>query len=160
MAKYFFSDGTNQFGPFTVDELRGKSVGPQTSVWCEGMPGWQPASTVQEIAPLMAAHGPPPMNFQPAPSVVPPPKNVSLMTCAVCNGTVAMTAATCPHCGAPVSSQPETNPAKPKQSVPTEPPRAETNFFDTAGGQVLRWIFFVPFGLLVAAVWSGYGRGS
>ena len=50
---------------------------PQTLVWCQGMAGWQAATTVQELASLFAAPPVPPIPpVPPAPPIPPvPPVN-------------------------------------------------------------------------------------
>ena len=33
MKKYFYSDGTNNFGPFTLEELKEKRITRETMIW-------------------------------------------------------------------------------------------------------------------------------
>ena len=49
MKKYFYTDGTNQFGPFTFEELKGKQITKETKVWFEGIQDWSPAGSVEEL---------------------------------------------------------------------------------------------------------------
>jgi len=49
MKKYFFFDGTNQHGPFTLEELRAYNITPQTSVWFDSIPQWKPAGEIPEL---------------------------------------------------------------------------------------------------------------
>jgi TM2 domain-containing membrane protein YozV len=56
---YYIAAGSVQQGPFTVEQLRGMGLRPDTLVWGEGMPQWQPASLVSELQPVLAAAGPP-----------------------------------------------------------------------------------------------------
>lgn len=60
MAKYYYSDGTDQHGPFTLEELRSKNIEAGTLVWYEGMKDWQPASELPEFAGWFGAATPPP----------------------------------------------------------------------------------------------------
>jgi hypothetical protein len=62
-----------QFGPFSVAVLQqmipAGSLNAASLVWRQGMAGWQPASTVPELAALFAPAAPPPA---PLPPPVPP----------------------------------------------------------------------------------------
>ena len=49
MKKYFYTDGTNNFGPFTLEELREKSITRETQVWFQELGEWKPAGTVPEL---------------------------------------------------------------------------------------------------------------
>jgi TM2 domain-containing membrane protein YozV len=61
MADYFISiDGQRQDGPFAVRELLDRGLRPDALVWREGMPEWQRADTVAELAPIFARPAPPP----------------------------------------------------------------------------------------------------
>jgi hypothetical protein len=64
MKKYYYSDGVNQHGPFTKEELREKHISRDTLVWFNGMANWQPAGTVQELGDIF---------FMPPPPITPPP---------------------------------------------------------------------------------------
>jgi hypothetical protein len=66
MKKYYYSDGVNQHGPFTKEELREKHISRETLVWFQGMANWQPAGTVQELGDIF---------FMPPPPLTPPPGN-------------------------------------------------------------------------------------
>ena len=47
--KYFIIVNNQQQGPFTIDELKQQGITAETSVWCEGMLQWAPASQVDEL---------------------------------------------------------------------------------------------------------------
>lgn len=49
MKKYFYTDGTNKFGPYTLDELKGFRITKQTKVWFEELSDWTPAGDVLEL---------------------------------------------------------------------------------------------------------------
>src|SRR5579864_5075157 len=51
---YYMAQGNEQRGPFTIEQLSGLGLRPQTLVWCEGMAQWQPAQTVAELQPVVA----------------------------------------------------------------------------------------------------------
>ena len=46
MKKYYYTDGANSFGPFTLEELQEKNIGRETMIWYEGVADWQPARTI------------------------------------------------------------------------------------------------------------------
>ena len=52
MNGYFYIDNISkqQCGPFSVNELVGKDIRPETMVWCSGMADWAEARTVDELA--------------------------------------------------------------------------------------------------------------
>lgn len=49
MKKYFYTDGTNKFGPYTLDELKGFRITKQTKVWFEELSDWTPAGEISEL---------------------------------------------------------------------------------------------------------------
>jgi hypothetical protein len=59
MKKYFYSDGTNNFGPYTIEELKEKGITRETSVWFHELGGWKKAGTVQELDEIFAFIPPP-----------------------------------------------------------------------------------------------------
>lgn len=59
MKKYYYSDGTNRFGPFTLDELRRKSITRETKVWFQGLGDWQSAGTIPELSDILNLVPPP-----------------------------------------------------------------------------------------------------
>ena len=58
MKWHYSHDGTQQ-GPVTEDEIKGMisagSVKPSDLVWCDGMAGWEPVSSVAELMPQAPA---------------------------------------------------------------------------------------------------------
>ena len=59
---YFIAAGSEQRGPFAVGQLLAEGVSPETLVWRQGMPAWQAAGKVDELAGLFIAYaGPPPL---------------------------------------------------------------------------------------------------
>jgi membrane protease subunit (stomatin/prohibitin family) len=60
-ASYFVALNGQQSGPFGMDALRQSGLTPETLVWKQGMAAWTPAGQVDELAPLFAASGPPPL---------------------------------------------------------------------------------------------------
>lgn len=53
MNKYFYTDGTNKFGPFSKDELRNQKISRRTKVWFYGMDNWLELSDVPELNDLI-----------------------------------------------------------------------------------------------------------
>ncbi|MDL2231685.1 GYF domain-containing protein [Porphyromonadaceae bacterium OttesenSCG-928-L07] len=64
MAEYHVSINGQQSGPYTLDQLKQMITGGQFTqaahVWKTGMPAWEPASNVQEVAGLFGSVPPPP----------------------------------------------------------------------------------------------------
>ena len=59
MNTYFYTDGTNKFGPFSLEELKKRNISKDTLVWTESMgENWAPAGTVTELAEWVAATPP------------------------------------------------------------------------------------------------------
>ena len=54
MKKYFYSDGTNNFGPFTLEELKEKEISRETMIWFQELREWKKAETIQELNDLFA----------------------------------------------------------------------------------------------------------
>lgn len=52
--EFFIIMNDQQQGPFTLEQLGGISIMPDTPVWCEGMPDWTPASNVAELQHMVA----------------------------------------------------------------------------------------------------------
>jgi hypothetical protein len=76
VQQWYYSDGGRQNGPIDGGSLRQMLSSAQlpgkTLVWRDGLPGWQPAETQEELRPALprgAAPPPPP----PPPVVMPPP---------------------------------------------------------------------------------------
>lgn len=63
MKKYFYSDGSNNFGPFTIEELKEKGITRETSVWFHELGEWKKAGTVPELNDLFTFTPPPLPNF-------------------------------------------------------------------------------------------------
>jgi hypothetical protein len=49
MDGYFFHDGNEQYGPFTLEELKEKSIKRETPVWKKGLRDWARASDLPEL---------------------------------------------------------------------------------------------------------------
>ena len=49
MAQFYYTDGKERFGPFSIEELKDKELTPQTLVWKEGLPDWVSANTLSDL---------------------------------------------------------------------------------------------------------------
>lgn len=70
MKKYFYTDGTNQFGPFTLEELKEKNITRETNVWFQELGDWKPAGSVPELSEIFELNPPPPPVTQPGSNTV------------------------------------------------------------------------------------------
>lgn len=59
MKKYYYSDGVNELGPFSFEELKQKNITKDHLVWFATMKDWQPAGTIDELKDLFNAPVPP-----------------------------------------------------------------------------------------------------
>ena len=103
MSQYYYTDGKERYGPFTIDQLRERNLTCETLVWKEGMSDWQPAKNQSDLNALFFATE----SFQP-PASIPyspplhgiPPKNwliesiIVTLICCLPLGIVAIINAT------------------------------------------------------------------
>lgn len=40
MMEYYYSDGTNKYGPFSFEQIQAKQLAPGTLVWHDNLPDW------------------------------------------------------------------------------------------------------------------------
>ena len=52
MMYYFIKDGDDESGPFSLKQLKSKSIQKNTSVWFAGLQEWTTASQVYELKEL------------------------------------------------------------------------------------------------------------
>src|SRR5258705_12870875 len=69
---YFLADGNVQRGPFPMEQLIAQGLKRETLVWREGMPQWQKAETVPELAVLFTGYQQPQRQYAPPPPPPPP----------------------------------------------------------------------------------------
>jgi hypothetical protein len=72
MKKYYLHNGTEQQGPFDIENLKTKNITKDTPIWYEGLSEWTTAGKIAELSVLFANATPPPFN---ASSSTPPPPN-------------------------------------------------------------------------------------
>lgn len=73
MKQYYYLEGNQQLGPFTLEELRSKPIKPDTRVWAQGLPDWVAANTVPEINEWLSGAPAPSYNPSLPPIQSPPP---------------------------------------------------------------------------------------
>lgn len=64
MKKFHYTDGKNSFGPFTLEELKGQGITPETYIWSSELTTWTKAKDVSEVASIFtsqSASTPPPL---------------------------------------------------------------------------------------------------
>jgi len=59
MKKYFYTDGVDKFGPFTLEELKEKNISRETQVWYKELEDWQTAGSVSELNEIFFLSPPP-----------------------------------------------------------------------------------------------------
>ncbi len=69
MKKYFLHNGTEQQGPFDIEDLKREGIKRDTSIWYEGLPDWKKAGEIEELSSVFSST-PPPFNSQQS---TPPP---------------------------------------------------------------------------------------
>lgn len=72
MSEYYIGKNNQRMGPYPLEQLLSYGLTPDSLVWCTGMPGWQKAIEVPEVAALFAPQqpqyqAPQPQYQQPAP---------------------------------------------------------------------------------------------
>jgi hypothetical protein len=76
--EFFIIKNDEQQGPFTLEQLSGMNIMPDTPVWAEGMPDWTTADKVEALQPLVAyaprVEGAPEPPAMPEPSAPQPPQ--------------------------------------------------------------------------------------
>ncbi len=80
--KYYYTDGTNKFGPMSVEKLLICDINAKTLVWYDGMTEWIPAGEVPEIAEALKSV-PPPIpkpEREPEPTPAPTPEAPTMPT--------------------------------------------------------------------------------
>lgn len=49
MKKYYYAENEQEFGPFSIEELKPKRIRKSTLVWVEGLPDWVMAENIDEL---------------------------------------------------------------------------------------------------------------
>ncbi len=59
MKKYFLHDGSQQTGPFNLEELMSKNLNRNTPIWFEGLDEWTTIGKIDELKEIFTAEPPP-----------------------------------------------------------------------------------------------------
>jgi hypothetical protein len=59
MKKYFLHDGSQQAGPFDIEELKSKNLNRETPIWYEGLEEWTAISKIAELKEIIISTPPP-----------------------------------------------------------------------------------------------------
>ncbi|MBL7902991.1 MAG: DUF4339 domain-containing protein [Bacteroidia bacterium] len=70
MKIYFLHNGTEQQGPFDIEDLKTKNINKKTPIWHEGLENWTTADKIGDLKELFETKSPPPFN---EPKITPPP---------------------------------------------------------------------------------------
>ena len=79
MKVYYIHQGTEQSGPFSIEELRQKNISKDTPVWYDDLPEWKKAGELPELNSLFISVPPPFIEKEPVSAIpvegkkVPPP---------------------------------------------------------------------------------------
>ncbi len=60
MKKYFLHNGTEQQGPFDLDDLKAKNINKDTPIWYDGLHDWTTAEKIDDLKELLKTSTPPP----------------------------------------------------------------------------------------------------
>lgn len=59
MKKFYLHDGSQQLGPFDIEELKSKNLNRETPIWFEGIDEWTTIGKVDELKEIITATPPP-----------------------------------------------------------------------------------------------------
>lgn len=65
MKQYYYSNGSKQFGPYSLEELKDHQITMNTLMWYDGLSDWTKACQIDEIA-LVIKVSPPPLAKPPS----------------------------------------------------------------------------------------------
>lgn len=81
MKQYYYSDGQQQLGPLSKEELQSKGITKETLVWYEGLSEWTKAGELEDLADLFPnIPTPPPMPEQKIATPPPIPETEKTMS--------------------------------------------------------------------------------
>lgn len=76
--QYFYSnDGVEEFGPFSLEELKQQTIFETTKIWYEGLADWTPITELEELYKAVAPAPPPPRPKATTFSSETPPRSVA-----------------------------------------------------------------------------------
>lgn len=53
MKQYYYTDGLEKYGPFSLEGLKAESIKPDTLVWFAEQNAWKPAKDILDLRPLL-----------------------------------------------------------------------------------------------------------
>lgn len=56
--QYYYTDGRERYGPFSMEQLKERNITLDTLVWKEGMADWLPAKQLEELQSLLTPTAP------------------------------------------------------------------------------------------------------
>jgi len=62
MKKYFLHNGSEQQGPFDIEELKSQKITNKTPIWFDGLTEWTAAGEIEELKNIITGTPPPFMN--------------------------------------------------------------------------------------------------
>lgn len=65
MKKFYLHNGTDQQGPFDMEDLKARNITKETSIWFEGLQAWTSADKIDELKELFHKKTPPPFQKTP-----------------------------------------------------------------------------------------------
>lgn len=141
MKKFYLHDGSNQLGPFDIEDLKDRNVINSTPVWYEGLSEWTTADQIEDLKDLLGKATPPPFSVAPSvsPQAIPKKKNrvgVALQLIGVAGAIFIVTMVVKANMDDIEKVQPETVTQTYEQKVMTveEVERSEPTRFLTAEG--------------------------
>ena len=64
MKKYFYTNGIDKIGPFSLEELKEQNLSRDTKVWFYGLDNWKPLYEIEELNSLTNSIPPPLKTFE------------------------------------------------------------------------------------------------
>src|SRR5436853_6131403 len=74
MKKFFTHNGSEQEGPFDIEELKNKKISKDTMVWYEGLDTWTKAGNIPELKEAISLMPPPFVQQTATPPPLPKPE--------------------------------------------------------------------------------------
>ena len=75
MKYYYYAENNQQFGPFSIEELKSKKLKKSTLVWTDGMQNWDIADSIEELKDSLVSEPPP---IPKAKKIIPPIETVQI----------------------------------------------------------------------------------
>lgn len=69
MKKYYLHNGTDQQGPFDIEDLKSKLINKDTPIWYSGLSDWTTADKIEELRDLFKTTTPPPYSTTQTPPI-------------------------------------------------------------------------------------------